>query len=48
MIQYYKGQYTEALETYGVEQIGYRRRDDYQDGVLHAQLNSKPPSSNKQ
>jgi len=34
MIQYYKGQYTEALETYGVEQIGYRRRDDYQDGVL--------------
>ena len=48
MIQYYKGQYTEALETYGVEQIGYRRRDDYQDGVLRAQLNSKPPSSNKQ
>jgi hypothetical protein len=46
MIQYYKGQYTEALETYGVEQIGYRRRDDYQDGVLRAQLNSKPPSIN--
>ena len=46
MIQYYKGQYTEALETYGVEQIGYRRRDDYQDGVLRAQLNSKPPSNN--
>ena len=46
MIQYYKGQYTEALETYGVEQIGYRRRDDYQDGVLRTQLNSKPPSNN--
>ena len=47
MLQYYTGQYDKALESYAIEQIGQRRRDDYQDGVIRAQLISKSPSSNK-
>ena len=45
MLQYYQAAYNEALETYGLEQIGNRRRDEYQDGEVRAQLNVKPPSS---
>ena len=36
MLQYYKGEYSEALETYALEQIGNRRRDEYQDGEVRA------------
>jgi hypothetical protein len=43
MIQYYQGQYENALTTYGTEQIGYRRRDEYEDGMIRQQLKSKPP-----
>ena len=46
MLQYYQAQYNEALESYAIEQIGIRRRDEYQDGEGRAQLNVKPPSSN--
>jgi|TARA_R110000823_G_scaffold5935_2_gene23303 hypothetical protein len=42
MIQYYQGLYENALTTYATEQIGYRRRDEYQDGMLRQQLKSKP------
>ena len=45
MLQYYQAQYNEALESYAFEQIGIRRRDEYQDGEVRAQLNVKPPSS---
>ena len=45
MIQYYQGQYENALTTYATEQIGYRRRDEYEDGMIRQQLKSKPPSS---
>ena len=45
MLQYYQAQYKEALESYAVEQIGIRRRDEYQDGEIRVQLNTKPPSS---
>ena len=45
MLQYYTKAYTEALESYAIEQIGIRRRDEYQDGEVRAQLNVKPPSS---
>ena len=45
MIQYYQGQYENALTTYGTEQIGYRRRDEYEDGMVRQQLKSKPSSS---
>jgi hypothetical protein len=47
MLQYYQGQYEKSLETYAIEQIGQRRRDEYQDGEVRAQLNSKPPSTYK-
>ena len=42
MIQYYQGLYENALTTYATEQIGYRRRDEYQDGMIRQQLKSKP------
>ena len=45
MIQYYQGQYENALTTYATEQIGYRRRDEYEDGMLRQQLKSKSSSS---
>ena len=45
MLQYYQSQYNEAIESYAIEQIGQRRRDEYQDGEVRAQLNVKPPSS---
>ena len=45
MVQYYQSQYQNALTTYGTEQIGYRRRDEYEDGMIRQQLISKSPSS---
>ena len=45
MIQYYQGQYENALTTSATEQIGYRRRDEYEDGMIRQQLKSKPSSS---
>jgi len=45
MLQYYTQAFNEALESYAIEQIGQRRRDEYQDGEVRAQLNVKPPSS---
>ena len=45
MLQYYQGLFQNALTTYATEQIGYRRRDEYEDGMIRQQLKSKPPSS---
>jgi len=45
MLQYYEQAYQKAIESYAVEQIGRRRRDEYNDGVIRAQLISKSPSS---
>ena len=45
MLQYYTKAYSEAIESYAVEQIGIRRRDEYQDGEVRVQLNIKSPSS---
>jgi len=46
MLQYYQAAYKEALESYAIEQIGQRRRSEYGDGVIRAQIISKSPSSN--
>ena len=46
MLQYYKAAYKEALESYAIEQIVQRRRSEYGDGGIRAQLISKSPSSN--
>ena len=45
MIQLYQGQYKEALETYATEQIGRRRRNEYQDGVIRLPIKSESPST---
>ena len=45
MIQYYQGQYKEALETYAIEQEGRRRRNEYNDGVIRIPLKSESPSN---
>ena len=45
MLQYYGAAYKEALETYATEQIGHRRRNEYQDGVIRLPIKSESPSS---
>ena len=45
MLQYYQAAYNEALETYATEQIGRRRRNEYNDGVIRLPIKSESPSS---
>lgn len=45
MLQYYDKAYNEALETYAVEQVGRRRRSEYQDGVIRIPIKSESPST---
>jgi hypothetical protein len=45
MLQYYQQAYTEALKTYEIEQLGRRRRSEYQDGVIRIPLKSESPST---
>ena len=45
MLQYYDKAYTEALETYAREQMGRRRRNEYQDGVIRLPIKSESPST---
>ena len=44
MLQYYQQAYTQALESYAIEQQGRRRRDEYQDGVIRTVLDSRNPA----
>jgi hypothetical protein len=43
MLQYYEGSYRRALQSYSIEQMGRRRRDEYQDGVIRTPLQSPSP-----
>ncbi len=43
MLQYYDKAYNEALKTYATEQIGRRRRSEYQDGVIRNVIKSPSP-----
>ena len=43
MLQYYEGSYRRALQSYATEQMGRRRRDEYQDGVIRTPLQSPSP-----
>ena len=45
MLQYYGTAYKEALETYATEQMGRRRRNEYQDGVIRLPIKSESPST---
>ena len=44
MLQYYEGSFRRALQSYGIEQQGRRRRDEYQDGAIRTPLKSESPS----
>ena len=44
MIQLYEQSYQQALQSFGVEQTGRRRRDEYTDGVVRVPLQSVDPS----
>ena len=44
MIQVYEQSYQQALQSFGVEQTGRRRRDEYVDGVVRVPLQSIDPS----
>jgi hypothetical protein len=43
MYNTYKTRYTEELKTFSILQKGYRRRDDYSDGVTRIPLDSPSP-----
>jgi hypothetical protein len=45
MLQYYDKAYKEALETYAREQLGRRRRNEFQDGVIRLPIKSESPST---
>tara|TARA_B110000503_G_scaffold75980_1_gene117345 strand:- start:258 stop:944 length:687 start_codon:yes stop_codon:yes gene_type:complete len=45
MLQYYSQAYDRAMASYGIEQQGRRRRDEYQDGVIRTPLKSDSPST---
>ena len=45
LLQHYQGLYKEALETYATEQLGRRRRNEYQDGVIRLPIKSESPST---
>jgi hypothetical protein len=45
MLQYYDKAYKEALETYAREQMGRRRRNEFQDGVIRLPIKSESPST---
>ena len=44
MLNFYQQSYTQALESYALEQQGLRRRDEYMAGVIRVPMKSKPPS----
>jgi hypothetical protein len=43
MIQVYEQSYQQARESFGVEQAGRRRRDEYVDGEPRVVVDSPPP-----
>ena len=43
MLQYYEAAYRRAIQSYATEQMGRRRRYEYQDGVIRTPLQSPSP-----
>ena len=43
MLQYYEQSYQRAAKSYSIEQEGRRRRDEWQDGAIRAQIKSPSP-----
>ena len=46
MIQVYEQSYQQARESFGVEQVGRRRRDEFVDGEPRVVVDSPPPAKN--
>ena len=45
LLHHYEKLYNEALQTYATEQMGRRRRNEYQDGVIRLPIKSESPST---
>jgi len=43
MLQLYEQSYGRSMATYGIEQQGRRRRDEYMDGTIRTAINSPSP-----
>jgi len=43
LLQYYEQSYQRAAKSYSIEQEGRRRRDEWQDGAIRAQIKSPSP-----
>ena len=43
MLQYYEQSYQRAAKSYSIETEGRRRRDEWQDGAIRAQIKSPSP-----
>ena len=43
MLQYFEASYRRAIQSYATEQMGRRRRDEYQDGVIRTPMQSPSP-----
>ena len=43
LLQYYEQSYRRAAKSYSIEQEGRRRRDEWQDGAIRAQIKSPSP-----
>ena len=43
LLQYYEQSYIRAAKSYSIEQEGRRRRDEWQDGAIRAQIKSPSP-----
>jgi hypothetical protein len=43
LLQYYEQSYQRAAKSYSIEQEGRRRRDEWQDGAVRAQIKSPSP-----
>ena len=43
MLTYYEQRYTKEIEKFAIEQVGRRRRDDYDDGTIRIKIDSPSP-----
>ena len=44
MLTYYEQRYNNEIEKFAIEQVGRRRRDDYDDGTIRLYIDSPSPS----
>ena len=43
MLTLYEQRYTKEIEKFAIEQVGRRRRDDYDDGAIRIRIDSPSP-----